>query len=157
MLTIKLAQVVIVNPENFPPPKPVVKSSISVVPLFKQESFLRQKYEVERLSTSQIADQIFSARSTVAKHIKEFGIAEELTRSPSAGQVAFGKRKKGQQLIANASEEEIIQSIARLRSEGYSFRQIAAWLDAKGIKTKNRKGRWQAATVLKILRRNGSR
>jgi hypothetical protein len=45
-----MARVVIANPENFPTPKVIVKSSISVIPLSKQETFLRQKYEVDALT-----------------------------------------------------------------------------------------------------------
>ena len=67
-----------------------------------------------------------------------------------------GEKVAGGELRKKMAESEIIKAIVRLRSEGYSLRQIAAWLDAKAIKTKNGKGRWQAATVLKILRRDGT-
>lgn len=141
------------NPEDFPLPKPIVKSSISVVPRFRQESFLRQKYEAEGLSTGQIADQIFSAKSTVSKYLKAFDIATTPTNPSRKGQLAFGEKVSKGELRKKMTEVDVIKAIMRLHSEGYSLRQIAAWLDARKIKTKNRKGRWQATTVMKILKR----
>lgn len=150
-----MAQVSADNPEDFPPPKPLVISSISVVPIHRQESFLRQKYEAEGLSTRQIAAQTFSARSTVSKYLKKHGVAVKPANPSRKGQIAFGEKVEGGTLRKKMTETEAITAMVRLRNEGYSFRQIAAWLDAKGVKTKNRRNRWQAATVMKILKRVG--
>jgi hypothetical protein len=139
--------------EDFPPPKPAVKSSISVVPLFRQESFLRQKYEVEGLSIGQIADQIFSAKSTVAKYLEAFEIAKRSSPPARKGQLGFGEKVSKGRLMRQMAEADAVAAMIRLRSEGYSLREIGAWLDAKGVKTKNQCGRWQAATILKILNR----
>lgn len=148
-----MAQVPTDNPEDFPPPKPLVISSINVIPLHMQESFLRQKYEAEGLSTGQIAAQISSARSTVSKYLKEFGVAKKPVNQSRKGQLAFGEKVVRGDLQSKNSEIEAIQIMLNLHREGYSLRQIAAWLDAKGIKTKNRKSRWKAATVMKIIRK----
>ena len=148
-----MAQVPTDNPEDFPPPKPLVISSISVVPLHRQESFLRQKYESEGLSTRQIAAQTFSARSIVSKYLKQHGVAVKLANPSRKGQIAFGEKVVQGKLRKQMTEAEAVEAMSRLRNQGYSYRQIAAWLDAKGVKTKNRRGRWQAATVMKILKR----
>lgn len=153
----KVAQAPTDNPEDFPPPKPRVISSISVIPLHRQESFLRQKYEAEGLSTGQIAAQIFSAKSTISKYLKEFGVAKKPANPSRKGQLAFGKKVAAGELREKMTEAEVIKAMMRLRAEGYSLRQIAAWLDAKGIKTKNQKGRWQATTIMKILKRMSGR
>ncbi|CAN5950118.1 unnamed protein product [Sphagnum jensenii] len=121
--------------------------------MVNQEHFLRQKYEVERLSIGQIAALVFSARSTVSKGLKGFGIPIRSRHPARKGQHAYGEKAVGPRLTAKMSEMDVIASIKRLHGDGYSLRQIAAWLDAKGIKTKNRRARWQAATVMKILRR----
>jgi hypothetical protein len=44
-------------------------------PIYKNKSFLHQKYVVEGLSCEEIAEQIFSARTTVLKYIKVYGIS----------------------------------------------------------------------------------
>lgn len=38
------------------------------------ESFLKQKYVVEGLSSAEIAAQTFSSRTTVTRHLKQCGI-----------------------------------------------------------------------------------
>lgn len=126
-------------------------------PAFKDKVFLHQKYVVEGLSTGEIADLCFSSRSTISKHLRLHAIpirdlAERLLLNK--GQLALGERRLKGRIQQKASESEIIQTILKLRTEGYSYRQIASWLDAKGLETKNRRARWQSATVLKIVRRS---
>lgn len=69
------------------------------------------------------------------------------------GQLALGERRRNGQIQTNKSECEIIKTILSLRRQGYSYRQMAAWLDAKGVKTKNERGPWKATTVMKIYKR----
>ena len=54
----------------------------------------------------------------------------------------------------NWTELKIVGQILDLRGQGYSYRQVAAWLDAKAIKTKNERGSWQATTIMKIAKRH---
>lgn len=70
------------------------------------------------------------------------------------GQLAFGEKVAGRDISSKLGENAMIATMIKLRQEGYSLRQIAAWLDAKGVKTKNRRDRWQATTVMKILERH---
>jgi len=41
-------------------------------------------------------------------------------------------------------------------TQGLRYRQVAAWLDGNGIKTKNERGTWKATTVMKIFKRERS-
>jgi hypothetical protein len=44
------------------------------IPLYKNKSFLHQKYVVEGLSLAQISSQIFSSKETVRENLIRFGI-----------------------------------------------------------------------------------
>lgn len=150
-----MARVHNTNPENFPPPKFIINSAICVTPLFRQEGFLRQKYEQERLSTRQIAAQSFSARSTVSKYLKLYGIAPEegLLVSRDKGQLAFGERHSKGELVSHQREQRVIQLMLKLRSTGLSYWKIADELTKKEIPTKNGNVVWKAASVMKICKR----
>lgn len=144
------------NTDEFPPPEPFVISSINTVPPVRQESFLRQKYEVEELSIRQIAAITFSARSVVSRYMKEFGIPlrdRDTALRLNKGQLALGERLTRQGVVCHRGESETIALIVKLRSKDYSYRQIAAELTRRKIPTKNGRQEWAAATVMKIGRR----
>jgi hypothetical protein len=69
------------------------------------------------------------------------------------GQLAWGERRWKGAIQKNQMENKVVELIIKLRGRGYSYRQIAAWLDSKGIQTKNSRDRWKAATVMKIFKR----
>ncbi|MGB0455000.1 MAG: hypothetical protein ACPGJV_14920 [Bacteriovoracaceae bacterium] len=55
---------------------------------YKNRDFLYQKYVIEGLTCQEIADLIFSSRTTVLEYLKEFEI-------PVRGQGSNQKRKRG--------------------------------------------------------------
>lgn len=65
----------------------------------------------------------------------------------------MGERRWRGAVQQNRTEGRTVSLIMDLRGKGYSYRQIAAWLDARDISTKNGRGPWQAATVMKIYKR----
>ena len=143
-------------PHEFPPPKPLVISSINTIPLVRQESFLRQKYETEGLSIRQIAALTFSARATVATQLKAFKMpirscAQQLKFNK--GQLAYGERQAKSGVIEHKGQGDVIGLMVRLRAKDYSYWKIAEELTYRGIPTKNRKEAWSAATVMKICKR----
>lgn len=151
-----MAQADRVNPDAFPLPKPLMISSINVLPPYRQVSFLRQKYEAEGLSIRQISAQIFSARGVIARHMREFGISlrsYEKTLALSKGQIAFGERKTGEGIIDHKKQKEVIALMQRLRAKNLSYWKIAEELTNRGIPTKNGNHVWKAATVMKIIKR----
>ena len=126
-----------------------------VVPKHRDEIFLRQKYLVEGLSTRQISDLIFSARSTVVEALKGFGIPlRDVDRTPwyRRGQVGYGTRVVNGRVTVNQREVDTIEHMAELRDKGFSYWKIAEILNAMGVPTKSRRAQWQAATVMKILK-----
>jgi Recombinase len=127
----------------------------TVIAKHKDEFFLRQKYLSEGLSTRQISDLIFSARSTVVEALKGFGIPiRDADKTPwyRRGQVGYGTRVVNGRLTVNQREVDSIKKIAELRDKGFSYRKIAEILNAMGVPTKSRRAQWQAATVMKILK-----
>jgi IS30 family transposase len=122
---------------------------------YKDEHFLRQKHFEEKLSTAQIAAEISSVRSTVAKYLKRFGIPmrpEDEAHALNKGQLAYGEKRRSNKTSDHQRELQILAHIQELRELGHSYHQVAAILTAMGIPTKNRLARWHAATVMKILK-----
>ncbi|MBL7670768.1 MAG: recombinase family protein [Bdellovibrionaceae bacterium] len=129
-------------------------------PRYKSKVFLHQKYVVEKLTSDEIAKLCFSSRPTISKYLKLHGIpirrAEERL-ALNKGQLALGEKRYKGTVQKNWAEIKIVEQIFDLRSQGYSYRQVAAWLDAKGIKPKNKCSPWQATTVMKIAKRTQSK
>jgi len=146
--------------QDFPPAQPSIITEFNIIPLFRNESFLRQKYVVEGLSTKQISGLIFSARSTVVASLKRYGITlrdADQTAWYRRGQLGYGKRVVNGRVTVNQREVEIIANMQDLRVKGYSYWKIAEILNSMGVPTKSRRAKWQAATVMKIIDSGGKR
>jgi DNA invertase Pin-like site-specific DNA recombinase len=83
---------------------------------------------------------------------------EAIARKRQAGQrigtVPFGKvlADDGQTLMDDATEVRVISRIVQMRKHGMTLREICDRLNADGIATKKRKGKWQHTTVWRIIR-----
>jgi IS30 family transposase len=136
--------------------EPFVNTEFLYQKLFKNEEFLRRKYLEERLSTAQIAAQIFAVRSTVAKYLKRFGIplrSEDEAHGLNKGQLAYGEKRRSNKVSDHQRELRTLARIRELRELGHSYHAIAAILTAMGVPTKTRGAHWHATTVMKILKR----
>lgn len=127
-------------------------SRVQYLPLVKQESFLRAKYEEEGLSVNQIAALTFSSRSTVVKYLSNHGIALRPV-DRNGGTLQFGKRRKGRLIVDQAREQAAIEKAKLLRDQGLSFDKIAQVMNAMSIKTRSGKSSWYAKTVRTIILR----
>ena len=124
-------------------------------PLFKDQTFLHQKYVVERLSAEEVAVQSFSSKSTILKHLKVFGIPSREV-NPGVRRrrcVAYGLRMANRQLVEHQREQQALRRMADLRSKGFAFEEIAEVLNSMNIRTKTGRGRWHRKTVQAILAR----
>lgn len=141
--------------------RPQVAKSISffVTEPFKDAAFLHQKYVLERLSTKEISDLISSSRSTVSKYLRRFGIPirPQDQEHRSRSQLRYGEAWRNRQVAVHKKELETLARIRKLRNEGLSYWKIADVLNAWGIPTKTRRGRWHARSVQKILDDNGEK
>ena len=68
------------------------------------------------------------------------------------GQVGYGTRVVNGRVTVNQLEVETIEHMVELRGKGFSYWKIAEILNSMGVPTKSRRAKWQAATVMKILR-----
>jgi hypothetical protein len=141
---------------HFPSPKCLVISVAQTLPLYKSESFLRQKYLEEMLSSREISALTFSVRSTVMKYLKLYSIPlrpEDQARELNKGQRAYGEQRVKRRDIEHKRELENIEKIKELRRQGFSYHKIARIFNSMGIPTKNKKT-WHSTTVMKILNSN---
>jgi len=144
---------------DFPPAQPKIIAEFNIIPLFRNESFLRQKYLEEGLSTRQIAALIFSSRSTVSAALKRYAIPlrdADQTQWYRRGQVGYGRRIVNGRVVAHQRELETVERMAALRDQGFSYWKVADILNSMGVPTKSRRAKWQAATVMKILKSTNS-
>jgi len=76
-------------------------------------------------------------------------------RGESLGKIPFGSDLAGDgvTLVDNPGEQNVLQIIRRLRSEGESLRKIAAELTRRGIPTKEGKDTWTHTAVNRIVKR----
>jgi Recombinase. len=137
---------------NFSSTKIQMISKVQYLPLVKQESFLRAKYEVEGLSPKEIADLTFSSRSTIVKYLETHGIAiREGDRF--CGTLPYGKQWKQRQAALNDREQRAIAKAKNLRSHGHSYEKIANIMNTMGIRTKTGRTKWYAKTIRDIILR----
>jgi hypothetical protein len=117
--------------------------------LYKNKSFLYQKYVVEGFFCQEIADNIFSARTTVLKYLKEFGIEVRGTGSNQRRKrgLAFGAKVQARKVVEYKKERQAIERMVSLRGQGYSYQKIADILNTVNVPTKTRKGEWSRKQV----------
>lgn len=125
--------------------------SFPVEPVYKNYSFLRQKYVEERLSAGEIADEIVSARSTVLKHLRLAGIPIRAADKKTRSRLAYGEAWKDGRVVPHERELKNIEKMRQLRAKGFSYWEIADILNGMNILTKTRKGRWHARYIQKVL------
>jgi site-specific DNA recombinase len=88
-------------------------------------------------------DQVAERTAAVLQHKK----AQGLVYSP----VPYGYERRGDTLIIDKVEQEVLRRIRRMRDDGLSLRRIADALNREGVPAKNG-GRWYASTIRYILR-----
>jgi DNA invertase Pin-like site-specific DNA recombinase len=96
-------------------------------------------------------------KGTIVKRLKEGRDAKAATGRKAVGQYAFGYQGAGtgRERDAAPREDELL-AVTRmwvLRQSGMPYRQIAATLDAEGLKPR-RADHWSPMTVRRILRRS---
>ena len=143
------------NSENFSSTKIQIISSVQYLPLVKQESLLRAKYEVEGLSANQIAAMTFSSRSTVVKYLDAFKIVLR-PEDRQIGALPFGKRWYQHKIISNGRERTTLEKAHQLRDQGLSYEKIAAVMNTMKIRTRTGRAKWHAKTVRDIILRRQS-
>ncbi len=129
----------VIDTIHLSPPKPTLS-----------ESFLKEKYLKEGLSSKEIAKLAFSSRATVTNYLNKYGIPlKKVTRRTNGGH-RFGFRKHGGRSIQKKKEQDVISKIGLYREAGYSYQRIADLLNDQNIQTKMKKGFWYSKVVRQI-------
>ncbi len=113
-----------------------------------------QKYVIEGLTCEEISKDFSTARTTILKYLKEFGIA---TRNPGSNHnrkrgLAYGEKSQQREIKEHKRELQNIQRMRELREKGFSYWKIADVFNSMGIPTKSRKGKWHPKTIQQILK-----
>ena len=136
-------------------PKTSIESSIQVVPAYQSRSFLQAYYIDKGLSARAVAALTFSARSTIIEHLRANNIplrSADKQRLLHPGQIRYGEKILNGRIAPHKDELKVIERMKVLRTEGHSYRAIAKILEKNGIPTKNKKLRWHATSIMKILK-----
>lgn len=144
------------SPNLLPPVELTETIEFLITPPYMDEDFLRRKYLLEGLSTSQISKEISSARSTVVEYLKRYGIPlrpVDEAHKKRPGQVAFGRRVIKGKEVEFKKELEQIEMIKSLRESGHSYHKIADILNTMKVPTKNKGSKWHGTTVMKMIKR----
>ena len=93
-------------------------------------------------------------RETIGERTRD-ALQHKIRNGQRVGKVRFGfdLAADGVTLIDNPAEQQTVALMRDLRAAGYTLRQIAAALTARGILTKEGNSQWQHQTVAYILRR----
>ena len=93
-------------------------------------------------------------RETIGERTRD-ALQHKIRNGQRVGKVRFGYdlAADGVTLIDNPAEQQTVALMRDLRAAGYTLRQIAAALTARGILTKEGNSQWQHQTVAYILRR----
>lgn len=125
-----------------------IKSDISTTPLFRNKSFLSQKYTQEKLSARQIAVLIGTGHSTVNSALVRFGIAKEKRKS---GWIEYGIKLENGKRVPHVRAQLILKGMVRKRDQGWSYAKISEWLQNRGIRSPSGQTRWFSATVRRLV------
>lgn len=122
-------------------------------PLYRNKSFVHQKYVVEGLSLAQIASKLFVSKEAVRKALKDFNIPIREAHKPHGrqSQPRYGEKKQLGKTVPHMAEKRVIGAIIEMREDGLTLRQVAAYLDKIGVPTKNRGKKWHPEMVKRIL------
>ncbi|MBT7567287.1 hypothetical protein HN630_00090 [archaeon] len=136
-----------------PPFQLTVNKEFIYIPLYKDKSFLHQKYVVEGLSIDQISQQIFSSKEVVRSWLMrhEIDVREQGHHHGRPAQPRYGQKMRKGQAVIHQIEQRAVNTIKDLKQEGLSLRKIAKILDQMKIPTKCRGKKWHPEMVKRVL------
>lgn len=131
----------------------LVNQEFNFIPLYKNKSFLTQKYVQEGLSIAQIADEIRSSKDAIRKGLMQHNIPirEPRNHHGNPSQARYGRQVRKGREVDHQVEQRTIQAIKELHSQKLSLRQIAKILNQMKVPTKCRGKSWHPQMVKRIL------
>lgn len=91
-------------------------------------------------------------REQISERTKD-ALAHKKSKSERVGQIPFGYKldEDGIHLIENEREQKIISLVLSLRKLGLTYKNIAAELEKRGLKSKANKVKWGATQIRNII------
>ena len=117
---------------------------------------MREKYIEKQRSAAQIAHETFTSKATVLNRLKHFRIpirSKQFNAKLRSRIAEYGKRRQHNELLTHKREQTVLAKMKELRSQGYSYRDIAKILSLMKIPTKTKHGTWHPYAVKRILDR----
>ncbi len=120
--------------------------------VYKQKSYLHEKYVVDGLSLRQIAVQNFTSRQSITKHLKLNGIEIRQPRTFTSRNKNphYGEKRIKGITVEHKAELNVADVIRDLKGQGVSFREIAKHMTKLGISTKKKGQGWHPMMVKRI-------
>ncbi len=129
--------------------KCTIMSSLCTTPLFRNEAFLREKYEQEELSARQIAFLIGCSHSVINAALDRYGIKKTKRRR---GWVEYGWKLLRGRRVPHTRHQKVIQQIKKWRDRGWSFAQISDRLNKRAVLSPSKTTNWYPSTVKRVLK-----
>lgn len=92
-------------------------------------------------------------RDVIRLRLRSGRVRKELAGGYAGGAPPYGWAPVAGELVKVPAEQRAIRLMTRLADDGVSYRQIAATLESKGIRSRADHGRWRPMTILDIVRR----
>ncbi len=123
---------------------------------YLDKDLLYRKYVIEGLTCEEISKEISTARTTVLKYLKVYGIPVRAvgTNQKRRRGIAYGQKNIKRTEVAHKKELEYIERMKKLRSDGYSYGKIAEIFNSMKVPTKSQKGKWHSKTIYQILNKS---
>lgn len=131
-------------------PKFTVISLVCTTPPFRSESFLRQKYEIEKLSARQIAILIGCSHTVINNALIRYGVRKLNQRS---GWVEYGWKIKFGKRVPHARQQTTIKQMLRWRTQGWTYKKIAKRLSDRKVPTPTGTDIWYGSNIRRIILR----
>jgi len=80
-------------------------------------------------------------------------LAHKRAKGEAYGETPFGYRRTGDRLEVNPDAAGAVDLVRALREQGWSYRAIAAELEARGVQTAKGATHWDPRTVQRVARR----
>jgi len=84
--------------------------------------------------------------NVLGERIKDVKQYKKSKNEVYCGDILYGMYRRGNKLIKNNNEIEVLKLIKKYRNEGISYFKISDKLNSDGIKSKN-KGKWYGSSV----------
>ncbi len=119
-----------------------------------KRNVLHQKYLVEGLSATHIAEELGVSKTIVRDRLRKYGLNKNTPNGKHRHNLGLGERIEKGKVRPHKGELRVVATIVKMhREEGLSARAIARILNAMKTPTKRQGKKWDHSVVIDILKR----